>query len=229
MAETTATTTTVLWYRPGAASLAVHLTLEELGIPYVLKHVGADGSGGEEALRGVNPDGRVPVLEHDGLVLTESAAICLLLAERDPARRLLPPAGSAEHAETVRTLVFLTNTMQEAFLRVFYPERYLEPADSEEAGNADEAVEAVARAAGTRLHGLFDRLESTIAERGTVTGGDVTVADLYLFMLTRWGRRLDPPAWTRPALRRHWLELAERPAIARVLADEGLLGDQPPA
>lgn len=205
---------TTLWYLPGAASLAVHLVLEETGLPYALRRVETAADGAREPrLQELNPDGRVPVLELEGQVLTESAAICLVLAERDPARRLLPPAGTPEHAETLRLLVHLTNTVQETLLRALYPARYVDD---------PSAAAAVDRAARARLDTLFDRLEAPLTRRDWLVGEAPTVADLYLFMLVRWGRRLDPPAWSRPGLREHWLRLAGRPAVARVLEQEGL-------
>jgi glutathione S-transferase len=54
------------------------------------------------------------------------------------------------------------------------------------------------------------------------------VADVYLFMLVRWGRHLSPPAWSRPRLRAHWLRLAALPAVAQALEVEGLLDAWPP-
>ena len=81
--------------------------------------------------------------------------------------------------------------------------------------------------AAERLDAIFDRLEAEL-EGPYVLGERVSVADHYLFMLVRWGRRLPRPAWERPRLAAHWLRMAERPAVARVLADEGLEG-RPPA
>lgn len=212
--------TVVLWTLPGSASLAVHLVLEETGRPYTLRRVQVDADGNREpALLALSPDGRVPVLELDGQVLTESAALCLLLAERDPERRLLPPAGSADHAETLRTMIFLTNTLQETLLRSLYAARYVDD---------PMAAPAVQRAAEARLATLFGRLDERLRAHDHVVGDAFTVADLYLFMLTRWGRRLSSPAWLLPGVRAHWLRVAERPAVAHVLADQGL-DERPPA
>lgn len=211
--------TVVLWTLPGSASLAVHLVLEETGQPYTLRRVQVDADGNREpALLALHPDGRVPVLELDGQVLTESAALCLLLAERDPERRLLPPAGSADHAATLSTTIFLTNTLQETLLRALYATRYVDDPG---------AAPAVQRGAEARLATLFGRLDERLRAHDHVVGEALTVADLYLFMLTRWGRRLPSPAWALPGVRAHWLRVAARPAVARVLADQGL-DERPP-
>lgn len=209
----------VLWTLPGSASLAVHLVLEEIGAPYVLRRVevAADGTR-EPALLALSPDGRVPVLELDGQILTESAALCLMLAARDPERRLLPPPGTGAEAAMLSLLVFLTNTLQETLLRALYAPRYVDDLD---------AAPAVQRAAEARLGTLFGRLDDRLRTSDVLVGETTTVADLYLFMLTRWGRRLASPAWALPGIRAHWLRVAERPAVAHVLADQGL-EDRPP-
>jgi glutathione S-transferase len=208
-----------LWWVPGAASLAVHMVLEETGEPYELRRRESDPDGTPPPeLLALNPEGRVPVLELDGQVLTESAAICLHLADRHPEAGLVPAPGTPERAELYRRLMFFTNTVQETTLRFFYPWRYSAP------GGPDEAVRTRAI---ERLEGIYDRLEGEL-DGPYVLGERVSVADHYLSMLVRWGRRLPRPAWERPRLAAHWLRVAERPAVARVLADEELEG-RPPA
>jgi hypothetical protein len=48
------------------------------------------------------------------------------------------------------------------------------------------------------------------------------VADFFLFMLTRWGRNLEPPAWERPNLRAHWLRALELRGPRTALEEQGL-------
>ena len=55
-----------LWWVPGAASLAVHMVLEETGEPYELRRrEGEPDDPPPPELLALNPDGRVPVLEVD--------------------------------------------------------------------------------------------------------------------------------------------------------------------
>jgi glutathione S-transferase len=191
--------------------MAPHAALAEIGCDYEIVDVGFESpsEAPPDYLR-LNPQGRVPTLEDGDLVLTESAAILLYLAERFPDARLLP-ADLHERAEAYRWLLFLTNTLQPAFMRFFYPERYGSDARRE----ADALAEH------------FDLVDGELAGRCWIAGGDDrSVADLFLFMLTRWGRRLDPPAWDSPALRAHFLRLLERPGVRRMLDEQGL---EPPA
>jgi len=202
-----------LHFIPGSAAMPPHAALAEADAEYELVPVERDdrGQSAPDSLR-LNPWGRVPVLEDGDLVLTESAAIVLHLADRFPAARLAPPVGTRERAELYRWLAYGTNTLQPSFLRWFYPERYTDPA-GEAAVKAHE---------GETLGRHFDWLESELRGREWLVGGERTGADLFLFMLTRWGRTLDPPAWDRPNVRAHFRRLLERPAIRRMLAEQGL-------
>ncbi len=204
---------TRLYYRPGTASMAPHAALAEIGLEYELALVetGLDGQV-PESYRRVNPAGWVPTLVDGDLVLTESAAIILHLAERHPEAHLLPAAGTDERSEAYRWLIHLTNTVQTAFLRYFYPDRY--------------GPEGVAEKAAAELATLFDRIETRLSDREWLAGDTRTVADLFLFMLIRWGRRLEPPAWDRPGLRAYAERCYELPGV-RTMWDEQQL-DPPP-
>ena len=198
-----------LHYLPGTAAMAPHAALAEIGAPYELVRVerGDDGQVSEEYLA-LNPWGRIPTLEDGDLVLTESAAICLHLAEKFPQARLAPAVGTPERAELYRWLLWLSNTVQTAQMRHFYPERY--------------GSEGVKEAADADLAGHYDLLDAHLAGREWLVGGERTVADLFLFMLTRWGRFLEPPAWERPNLRAHWLRALELRGPRTVLDEQGL-------
>jgi glutathione S-transferase len=197
----------VLYWRPGTASMAPHAALAEIGVDYRRIEIGREEAQGDESYRALNPLGVVPTLldEGQGLVLTESAAILLYLGDRYPEAQLAP----ADRADYYRWLVFLTNTVQTAMLRWFYPERY---------GGGDEIVAAAERDAGE----AFDVLDRALGGRTWLAAGHRTGADLFLFMLTRWARRLEHPAWERPNLREHFLAALALPGVRRMIEEQGL-------
>lgn len=197
----------VLYWRAGTASMAPHAALAEIGVDYRLVEISREDAQSDEKYRALNPLGVVPTLvdEESGLVLTESAAILLYLGDRFPESRLAP----AERADYFRWLVFLTNTVQTAMLRYFYPERY---------GSADAVTAAAARDAAE----AFDILDRALEDRTWLAAEHRTGADLFLFMVTRWGRRLERPAWDRQNLRRHFLAVLELPGVRRMLDEQGL-------
>jgi glutathione S-transferase len=195
-----------LHWRPGTASMAPHAALAEIGVDYELVRVDHDAPDDASAeYRRLNPSGRVPTLEDGELVLTESAAILLYLADKHPEARLAP---DGDRAQFYRWLVYLTNTVQPALLRFFYPERY----GGE--GVQEKAVEELRRD--------FERIDGELEGREWLVGAHRTAADLFLFMLTRWGRRLDPPAWDLPNLRAHFERTYGLPGVRRMIDEQGL-------
>jgi glutathione S-transferase len=194
--------------------MAPHAARAEIGVEYELVLVELDADERvPAAYLALNPWGRVPTLEDGDLVLTESAAIMLHLADRHPEAALAPALGTPERAELYRWLIYLTNTLQPSFLRWFYPERYTADVDG---------YGAVREIESETLRRHFDSLDAELAARQWLVGEERSAADLFLFMLTRWGRNLDPAAWSRPQLRRHFAELAERPGVRRMLDEQGL-------
>jgi len=198
-----------LHYAPGTAAMAPHAALAETGIPYELVRVERDDDGRpSDAYLALNPWGKIPTLEDGDLVLTESAAICLHLAERFPEAGLVPPAGTRERSELYRWLLWLTNTVQTAELRQMYPHRY-----------GQEGVKETAEA---ELREHYALIDGHLADREWLVGEERTVADFFLFMLTRWGRRLEPPAWDRSNLRAHWLRTLEVGGVRKMIEEQGL-------
>jgi glutathione S-transferase len=187
--------------------MAPHAALAEIGVDYRLVEISREEAQEGSGYRKLNPLGVVPTLfeEESGLVLTESAAILLYLADRFPESQLAP----VERAAYYRWLVFLTNTVQTAMLRFFYPERY---------GHGDAVGTAAEHDAGE----AFEVLDGALEGRTWLAGDHRTGADLFLFMVTRWGRRLERPAWDKPNLRRHFLATLELPGVRRMLGEQRL-------
>jgi glutathione S-transferase len=184
--------------------MAPHAALAEIGVPYELVRISRDEAQESAEYRALNPLGVVPTLVDGDLVLTESAAILLYLADRFPEARLAPEA----RADFYRWLVFLTNTVQPGVLRYLYPERY---------GDA-----GVKERAGELLDTVFGLLDRELDGREWLVGEARTAADLFLFMVVRWGRNLESPAWERPGLRAHFARTAALPGVRRMVAEQEL-------
>jgi len=194
--------------------MAAHAALAEAGADYELALVERNerDESPPEYLK-INPWGRVPTLEDDDLVVTESAAIVLHVGDRFPESGLVPPVGTPERTLVYRRLIFLTNTLQTALMRWFYPDRY----------TIDPAGEDALRArAAEDIRGIYDQLEGDLEGREWIVGDSRTGADLYLFMLTRWGRFQEPAAWDRPNLRAHFLRSLELPGVRRMVEEQEL-------
>jgi glutathione S-transferase len=204
-----------LYYMPGAASMAVHAVLEEVGAEYrLVRVVKGDGKVEPPELARLNPHLRVPTMVDGELVMYESAACVMHLSDTYPQAGLAPAVGTAERALWYRWLTYMTNTVQATFVVYFYPR----------SATADPSSEgAVSERATTALAGMRDFLETELTSGGPYLLGErFTSADLYLMMLTRWGRRCEPKWWDQPALGAHFDRVRERPAVERVWEQEGL-------
>jgi glutathione S-transferase len=211
-----------LHYYPSNASLAPHVVLHELGVPFnkvlVDRTVQAHKA---PAYLALNPNGLIPVLRDGDLVLYESAAICLHLADRHPDARLAPPVGSDQRAQLYKWLMWMTNTLQATLIHYFYPERMVDE------GNTAAAAQIRAHAQ-ARIGGLLGQLDDEFARHGQpwLLGDEYSVADAYAFMLCRWTRGFDgaatPPARDRAHLGPFLRRMLARPPVQRVIADEGL-------
>ena len=83
----------------------------------------------------------MPTFEDGDLVLTESVAIMLHLADRFPEAGLGAPVGTRARSELYRWLSYLSNAVQTTDMHWFYPERFTtDPAGA--AGSARELTAA---------------------------------------------------------------------------------------
>src|SRR5919109_1845636 len=93
-------------YRNGR-TLRAAWALEEVGAQYEYVEIDLKrGEGQEPKFLEINPAGKVPVLDDDGTIITESAAICMHLAEKYPDSQLMPPARTSERTECYKWISF---------------------------------------------------------------------------------------------------------------------------
>ncbi|MFM0502566.1 glutathione S-transferase family protein [Paraburkholderia caffeinilytica] len=204
----------LLYYSPGAASMAVHWMLIDMGIPFNVELVDIDAGNqrNPEYLR-LNPSGRVPTLVVDGTPRHESAALLMLLAERHPEAALAPVPGSADRAAWLELMIYLANTLLPAMRDWFYAD-----VDGDPAGAA--AVQALAR---RRIEEACGRLDADLADgRGYLVGGKLSTADFLAVVLMRWTRNMPRPALGWPHLARYIRQLRALPSFIELNAREGL-------
>ncbi|CAE6733991.1 glutathione S-transferase family protein [Paraburkholderia aspalathi] len=203
-----------LYYSPGAASMAVHWMLIEMGIPFDAQLVDIDAGNqrNPDYLR-LNPAGRVPTLVVDGTPRHESAALLMLLAERHPEAALAPAPGSADRAAWLELMIYLANTLLPAMRDWFYADVDGEPAGA-------EAVQALAR---RRIEEACDQLNADLADgRDYLVGGKLSTVDFLAVVVMRWTRNMPRPALGWPHLARYIRGLRALPSFIELNAREGL-------
>lgn len=203
-----------LYYYPGNASLLPHMMLREIGVPFELRLVDRNQNVQKSAeYLKLNPNGRIPVLVDDDLVLFETAAIVLHLADKYPQAGLAPAIGTKERAEFYKWMVHLTNTPQAEYRAWFYPNEHV----------TDEAAAPTVKAAAEkRLNHMFDVISEQLGDKTWLLGDRFSAADLFLFMLIRWGRGMPRPPRSIPNLKALADRVLARPAVQETLRDEGI-------
>lgn len=204
-----------LFWDPGSANMAPHAVLEEIGCPYELVKVDIKGGAHKQpAYLKLNPNARVPTLVDGERVMYESAAIILYLIEQHPAAKLAPAPGTQERMLFLQWLLYLTNTVQDSFILYYHPDNIFADADRR----------AALKAAGeARLEKQWAVVDAALAQNGPyLAGASFTAADLFLHMLARWSRNCARPAWAFPHIARNLDLVKARPAVQRMMAQEGL-------
>lgn len=162
-------------------SLRARWMLQELGVDFdaVTVNLAAGEQRRPEFLR-VNPAGKVPVLVDDGVVLTESVAIVLYLAEKYPGKGFFP-ADARQRAQVNRWLLFAATELEQPCWRILkhtrlYPEELRLPADI---ALAREDFTAMARV-----------LDEHMRERRYLVGDTATAADFVCAYTLDWANEL---------------------------------------
>lgn len=203
-----------LYYSPGACSLAAHIILEEIGQPFttqpVLIH---EGQTQAPEFLALNPHGRVPVLEADGRVITESVAILTYLGLRFPASGVLPLHDLRLTARALELLTFFASSVHIAVAQIWRSHRFA----------ADEAAYPAVQASGlANVRAFFAEIEALAAAGDWVLGDHFSIADPYLLVFYRWGRMLGLDMAAFDAWTAHTRRMLARPAVRRALAREGI-------
>lgn len=204
----------VLYHHPFSRAAGVVWQLEEVGRPYRLEHVELTrGEQKSDAIRALNPMGKVPILVDGEAVVTESAAIGVYLADRYAPGRLAPALDAKERGTYLRAC--------------FIPSAVVEPAAMAKLRGWE--VPAGQAGFGT-YESMIATLDALIGEGPYVLGETFSMADVILGGTVRYMLRfkmIEPtPRFTAYAER-----LGARPALqaadaknAAVVAERGLGG-----
>jgi len=196
----------------GACPMAVHIILEHLGVDYEMVLVDRDKMSSPEHLA-VNPMAQAPSLETEDGLTTESVAILLHIDEKYGQGRVSPPSGSWERARMMMMMMFMASQEHPAFSLWLRPFRWLE----------DEAVQEELKESGRKRFAVcLERLDGWLEGRDWLIGDGMTLADPLALVHIRWGLRVTPPSSEYPNLWRFAQNMADVPAIKKVMTEEGV-------
>lgn len=190
-----------LYCAPGSSSMAPHIALHEIGVPFDFRPLSfARKQNRDPAYLALNPEGKVPTLVIDGRPLTEVAGILFYLARRHPQARLLPEGDAEAEARAVSWMSFLAATVHPARRQGIEQARIAHGLADRRLGDADWAI------------------------------GAYSIADIHLFRLFwRFRNSLRPADSEFPNLARHHDRMLARPAVRRTIEAEAAIGYELPA
>jgi glutathione S-transferase len=189
-----------LYFAPGSSSMAPHIALHEIGVPFEALPVSFAHKGTREAaFLAINPEGKVPTLLIDGRPLTEVAGILWYLARAYPEARLIPASGAEAEAHVVSWMSFIASTV--------HPAR---------------------RQGLEHAMGVYRLADERLGDREWAASA-YSIADIHLFRLFwRFAGSLNPPKGAFPNLRRHHDRMMARPAVIRTIEAEAAIGYELP-
>ena len=206
----------ILYYSPGACSQAPHILLHELGLSHDARRVDLKNKVLEDGslYLAINPKGAVPALQLDnGEVLTENAVILQYLGDRASSPDVLPALGNFRRYRVLELVNFITTELHKRFGFLFSPDA------------TDEMKQLVARDLGKKL----DFIDGLLGSGPFLMGGELTLPDPYLFVITGWAEKVLGGLDRWPNLRAFRERMLTRPSVRHVLRFEGLLQEEPAA
>jgi len=195
---------TITFYtHPMSRGLTVHWLLEELGAPYEMKVLDlAKREQKAPAYLAINPMGKVPAIVHRGVVVTESAAICVYLADAFPKAGLAPALDDPRRGTYLRWLFFGAGCVEPAVVDKMFARPPVERAGAVGYGTYEDTLAALATAL---VPGPF------------ILGERFSAADIYVGSQIFWGLRAKGIE-SRPVFEQYAGRCTARPAFQRVFA-----------
>ena len=198
-----------LYYSPGSCSLAANISLREAGLAFepvlapTKTHKLPDGTD----YYTINPLGYVPVLElDDGTRLRENPAIHQYIADQAPLKNLAPANGTLPRYRLQEWLGFIGTELHKSFSPLFI------------AAMPEEGKQIFR----DRLSLRFKWLNGVLADKTYLMGDHFSVADSYLFAITRWAKPQGIDLSGFANVLAYYDRVCERPAVQEALKAEGL-------
>jgi glutathione S-transferase len=166
-------TNLTLYTNPMSRGRIARWMLEEIGEPYETVVLDYGTTMKSADYLAINPMGKVPTIVHDGMVVTEAAAICAYLADAFPDRNLAPAPGDPARGAYYRWMFFAAGPLEAAVTAKSL--NLLAPADKS------------AMVGYGSYEATLDALERAVSGTPYICGDRFTAADVYVGSQIGWG------------------------------------------
>jgi glutathione S-transferase len=192
----------VFYTNPMSRGRIVQWMLDEIGAPYETRTLSLEkGEHKTPAYLAINPMGKVPAIVHRGVVVTETAAICLYLADEFPAAGLAPKIGDPQRGTYLRWFLFGAGCIEPAIIDKMLARPPVERKTALGYGSADDALKT---------------LETAVAPGPWILGDRFSAVDVYVGSQVHFGfmtKSIDPT----PVLQKYADRCSARPALQKLL------------
>jgi glutathione S-transferase len=198
----------VFYHNPRSRAQMVHWMLEEAGARYRIVPIDFEkGENRTPSFLALNPMGKLPTIEHRGIVVTETAAIIAYLADAFPAAGLAPAPGDALRGPYYRWLFFGAGCIEPALLDKMMKRPEVERKASVGWGSYEDVVST---------------LKTVLAKGPYLLGERFSAADVYVGAQVRWAGMFGAPGLKGEKVFDDYVaRLSARPAAQRVTAATG--------
>jgi len=191
----------VFYTNPMSRGRIVHWLLEELSIPYETKTLSFEKREHKAPeYLSVNPMGKVPAIVHRGVVVTETPAICMYLADAFPAAGLAPALDDPQRGTYVRWFFFGAGCIEPAVVDKMLGRPPVERKGTLGYGSYEDTLKA---------------LETALSPGPFILGQRFSAVDLYIGAEIQWAlmtKAIEP----RPSFQQYADRCAARPALQRL-------------
>lgn len=202
-----------LYYFPNTIAVAVAIGLEEAGLDYdPVKIDFKDGAQTKLPYLDVNPKGRVPSLDVDGQILTETGAILEYIAASAPDAGLVPTDPlDAAHVRAV--MFYLASTMHINHAHKMRGARW---------ATQQSSFDDMAAKVPETMRQSATYIEEHSLRATFVLGDQFSVADAYLFAICNWLEGDGVPISDFPKVAKFWDAMTARASV-KAVQDKGIL------
>lgn len=174
-----------LYGYPQSRSFRVLWALEELGVDYRYEVVDLmSGAGRQPPFSDLNPAGKVPAIQENDFVLTESAAICTWLGDRFADKGLVPISEGNERAYYNEWCYFILTELEQP-LWTMGKHRFVFP--------PEKRLPAIMEIAEWEFQQAITLLEQKMAGRRYALNDKFSMVDILLAHTLKWAKAFGQP------------------------------------